>query len=489
MITPDSPDRVYSTRLRTAVVLTGSGTAGAYHAGVLRALHEAGVRTDLVAGRGMGAASAMFAAVDGAARLWEPRGVWKGPQAALFYRWRGPLRVAGWALVAACAVLLFPVALLAAAIAVGLAGLLLTLVGLDRAGSALTVDFTTHLGAWFAPEWLPAIVPRLVLLAVLVALGALGAGLLEQYARERTRRRSRGGLMWRLVGSPLSVREVFDTLTAELWKLIRGAAPLGRPRQAELGRRYIELLADNLGQPGFRELLLVLHDLDARHDLVFAFLAERHRSRFFGARLPGGAASRAAEAFDLAGIGRAHAVDALAAALAMPMATAPHLVSFSTEGPWRGERHRACDRPGALARVLEEVVAAGAEQVILISPSARAARPHELSPDRADLRGRAGEGLAAFESAGLRDVVEQFAGRFAGFYVIRPEHNPLGPLDMAGVHDERSDRRYAVAELVDRGYEDAYRQFIDPVVGAGGERIQSAPPQEGRGIARGSIEL
>jgi hypothetical protein len=26
---------------------------------------------------------------------------------------------------------------------------------------------------------------------------------------------------------------------------------------------------------------------------------------------------------------------------------------------------------------------------------------------------------------------------------------------------------------VDRGYEDAYRQFIDPVVGASGERIQS----------------
>ena len=69
MITPDSPDRLYSTRLRTALVLTGSGTAGAYHAGVLRALHEAGVRIDLVAGRGMGAASAMFAAVDGGPRL------------------------------------------------------------------------------------------------------------------------------------------------------------------------------------------------------------------------------------------------------------------------------------------------------------------------------------------------------------------------------------------------------------------------------------
>ena len=44
----------YSPRHRTALVLTGTGTAGAYHAGVLRALAEAGVRIDLVAGHGAG---------------------------------------------------------------------------------------------------------------------------------------------------------------------------------------------------------------------------------------------------------------------------------------------------------------------------------------------------------------------------------------------------------------------------------------------------
>ncbi|HMB81767.1 MAG TPA: patatin-like phospholipase family protein, partial [Vicinamibacterales bacterium] len=42
----------YSPQRRTALVLTGTGTAGAYHAGVLRALHEAGVKIDIVAGRG-----------------------------------------------------------------------------------------------------------------------------------------------------------------------------------------------------------------------------------------------------------------------------------------------------------------------------------------------------------------------------------------------------------------------------------------------------
>ena len=47
------PNRRYIPHLRTALVLTGTGTAGAYHAGVIRALHEAGVKVDLVAGRGM----------------------------------------------------------------------------------------------------------------------------------------------------------------------------------------------------------------------------------------------------------------------------------------------------------------------------------------------------------------------------------------------------------------------------------------------------
>ena len=50
---PLPPIDSYAPQLRTALVLSGSGTAGAYHAGVLRALHEAGVKLDIVAaGRG-----------------------------------------------------------------------------------------------------------------------------------------------------------------------------------------------------------------------------------------------------------------------------------------------------------------------------------------------------------------------------------------------------------------------------------------------------
>ena len=59
-------------------MLSGSGTAGAYQAGVLRALHEAGIKIDLVAGRGAGVIGAMFSAMDGGSRLWDDNGVWRG---------------------------------------------------------------------------------------------------------------------------------------------------------------------------------------------------------------------------------------------------------------------------------------------------------------------------------------------------------------------------------------------------------------------------
>jgi len=475
VITPDAPDRQYSTRLRTAIVLTGSGTAGAYHAGVLRALHEAGVKIDLVAARGAGVIGAIFAAVDGGARLWEANGLWRAPSAAAFYRWRLPLRVAGWSLAAAAIIFAVPLALLALAVLVGVAGLLLTLVGLDSAGTTLRTTFRGWLDALFAPDALPTSIPRLVLFTLLGGVAALAIGVLVSGIRSRSKRRTRPTLMWRLLGAPLSARGMFDRTLAELWNLIRGAAAVAAPAPRELGRRYVELLSDNLGQPGFRELLMTVHDLDARRDVVFALLSPPYRPRFFGRPGAPESAGRYLEAFDLFGASREHAFDALAAALALPVATEPQLVTFSAEGPWRGETHRLGDRPGALGRLLEEVAAAAAEQVIIVSASSPAARAHELSSGRADLRGRAGEHLAAFESAGLRDVLEHFAGRFAGLFVVRPSHNPLGPLDFAGVYDERSDRMHSLAELVDRGYEDAYRQFIEPVVGAGGERMQVQP--------------
>jgi hypothetical protein len=469
VITPESPDRQYSTRLRTALVLTGTGTAGAYHAGVLRALHEAGVRIDVVAGRGIGALGAMFAAVDGGSRLWESDGLWKSAANLRAYGWRLPLKVTGWSLVAAAALLATPLLLLAGGVVVGLIGLVFWSVSLTGIAGALRSTYGRWLDALFDPASLPTIVPRLIVLCLLVAVVTLAVTLAMTWLRAPTRRRVGPGRAWRLFGSPLDGDDLLDRAADGIWGLIRGAAAIAAPPREELGHKYVELLTENLGQPGFRELLLMAHDMDARRDVMFALLTDPHRSRFFGR--PSLDGTRQAEAFDLAGVGRDHAMDALAASLTVSVATDPHLARFSPESYWRGETHRLCDRPGALDRLLEELRVAGVDQAIVVSAAPPSARPHELSSGRADVRGRAGEQLMSFEVAALRDSLEQNGGRFGGLFVIRPAHNPLGPLDFAGVFDERSDRRYTVAELVDRGYEDAYRQFVEPVVAASGERI------------------
>ena len=73
--------------------------------------------------------------------------------------------------------------------------------------------------------------------------------------------------------------------------------------------------------------------------------------------------------------------------------------------------------------------------------------------------------LAAAESTAVRDAVAADRPRFKGLFLVQPAHNPVRPLDFDGTHDERSDRRQSLGELMDRGYEDAYRQFVEPVVG------------------------
>src|SRR3954469_11955221 len=103
-----TPADIYSPQRRTALLLTGTGTAGAYHAGVLRALHEAGVKIDIIAGRGVGVIGALFAAVDGAQRLWDDKGFWRGAGVETLYRWRIVPRVAVWALAASAAIVAVP---------------------------------------------------------------------------------------------------------------------------------------------------------------------------------------------------------------------------------------------------------------------------------------------------------------------------------------------------------------------------------------------
>jgi hypothetical protein len=372
----------YSPERRTALVLCGTGAHGVYHAGALRALQEAGVKIDVMAGQGVGAGAAALAAIDGAARLWEPAGVWRGQGAGRFYRRKWTVRSTG----------------------------------ARRSGKE----------RW----WL------------------------------------------RILARSIDVDAARNAFAETIWQLIRGATHVARPAAPALGRRYSEVLLENLGQPGFRELLLVATDLDSRRDVVAGMLKEPYRRDFVAPRPD---RERQSEMLDLAGTGRDHSFDMVAAALSPPVWSNPHMMTFAPDSYWRGETHRLCDRPGAVSRLLEELAAAGVSQAIIVSAVPAPSPPHRLTALRLELRHRLGEFLNAAESAALRDAIEIARLRFDSIYLIRPAHNPVGPFDMTGAYDEASDRRQSLFELMQGAYEDAYRQFIEPVVGGSGEHLAQIP--------------
>jgi len=110
------------------------------------------------------------------------------------------------------------------------------------------------------------------------------------------------------------------------------------------------------------------------------------------------------------------------------------------------------------------------QQIILVAAAPESEGPHALGEPRLDGRGRLGEYLQSSEAAIVRDATTTTAG--VRIYTVRPVHNPIGPFDFTGAFDDRSHRTPPLGELMNRGYEDAYHQFIEPIVGASGERIQ-----------------
>ena len=460
------PDEVaYSPQLRTALVLSGTGTAGAYHAGVLRALHEAGVKIDVVAGRGIGVVSALFAAVDGAQRLWDEKGFWRSEPVASLYGWRIVPRIAVGALALSVAIVAVPIAIAGLGLVVFPIDFVLKMIGVGGAGG-LVQWYLRAADAAFAPAMLPTWLPRFVLLV----LGAAGAAaLLDGWSAGG--RKARTGFWWHAARPVVSTSGAIAHVWRTMWDLVRGAANLTEPSHRELAGRYVELLSENLDQPGFRELVVTAHDVDARRDLVFALVRANRRRDLVRRPTTDAADSRRAETFDLAGVARDYLPDAVAAALSVPPLTDWSTITFTADAYWRGETHRLCDRPAALIRLTDELIDLGVGQIVLVSASPTVEGPHSLTPPRADWRGRTGEYLQSAEAAAVRDATTTTAG--VKIFTIVPAHNPIGPFDFAGARDERSDRRQGLAELMARGYEDAYHQFIDPVVGASGDQIQS----------------
>lgn len=449
----------FSPRLRTGVVLCGSGTAGAYHAGALKAIAEAGIKIDVIGAHGAGVATALAAAVDGGAGVWDPAGAWSNPRLVRAYPWRPALKFAFGGLLVAGALLLSPVLVMVVAAVFYVAGMLAALVSLTSWSQHLVGWYQRTIEWLFDPPILPTILPRLTVLAVLVVLTVLAVTAWRATREARTRRRRVGTFWWRLLGAPIDGTEPAATFVDALWELVRGASSEPRPTPADIGRRYVDLLADNFGQPGFHELVLAVHDVDARRDLVGAVLDAPARASF-EQREPG-PAPRDAEIVDFTGPQRELLMAFLAGAFRLPVATAPAAIEFSSDAFWRGERHRICDRPELAVRLVDELAGIGVEQVILIGAAPPPAMPHSMRAEPVSLRGRIGELVRSIEGAALADATLVARSRCASVFVVRPDHNPVGPFDFGGVYDETSDRERSVTELIAQGYADAYRHFIE----------------------------
>jgi hypothetical protein len=463
--------RDYSPKRRTALVFTGSGSTGAYHAGVLRALDESGVKIDIVVGSGIGAVTAAYAAVGGGARLYGKHGFWEGVRWDAFYRIRPTVRLALALLGVSFAIFALPVLL---GVVLGLLFPLLLIA--DRVAPGIASRTLSLL--WVAPEVLSG--PYLGAQAVPVfALAMLAiATVAVVYLRDRRR-------FPEAFESFLDAEPGLARLRHGLWEVARGAALSGRPpSEAELGRRYVSLLAENLGEPGFRELVLRTADLDRGDALAFALLRDGGSL----ASPPGGGAL--AEAVDLRAPGHdALFFDALATGLLCPMAMPLRRVTFPRGAPHAGETHRLTDATFVRGSGIAEAVAAGAEQVIVVTGVPETATPpaRRRGPlARIDATARALERQAADEvhdawrlnrmvgtlghrvEGGRRSWEDPATGHVYGevdLWVVRPDRRALGPMELDGTRDPATEVLQTPYDLLELGFRDAYRQFVEPVVG------------------------
>ena len=91
--------------------------------------------------------------------------------------------------------LALPIAILAVAAAIALTGMLLTFIGLDAAGTTANAAYSRLVETLFAPTAVPTYVPRLAVLAALVAVVAAGRGIIAS-TFSRPREASHRGTGW-----------------------------------------------------------------------------------------------------------------------------------------------------------------------------------------------------------------------------------------------------------------------------------------------------
>jgi hypothetical protein len=73
--------------------------------------------------------------------------------------------------------------------------------------------------------------------------------------------------------------------------------------------------------------------------------------------------------------------------------------------------------------------------------------------------------------------------REVDLWVIRPERRTLGPAELDGARDPATEVVETPDDLMELGFRDAYRQFVEPVVG------QSPLPQREEGKYRDTLPV
>jgi hypothetical protein len=439
----------FSGRRRTAVVLTGEGVGIAYLSGVMKALDAAGVRVDVVVGRGAGALVAAFSALSAEERIHGEGGVLDALASRRLCRVSIPLRLAALCLSISFAAFLAPVLLGLASVVVLPLQAGLRLVSPEGAGGAsrwLSALIEAAEPWYFASVALPVIAFFLY-----ASLGIIASAW----------RRGLSGMLPRDTTRFLDLSRVYELLERRLWQLVRGASTgEAPPDRKTLSEAYVSLLTSGFGQRGFRELVFYALDTDSGDEVPFVVLKDRFHRNSAGAGLA------RTEPIDLAGAGRSIFCEALMAALSPPGLTREVAIKLPQDSRFAGEVHRFTSSVLAAGSAVADAVAFGAEQVIYVTSASSTSRPEGSLWDRLT-----GQALRRGVEEDLRRVL---AGRDVPVFVVRPEAERLLPFELSGRAQLDGDRLMP-RELVHQGEQDFERLFLRPVLG------EDLPPIEEHG--------
>lgn len=447
------PSAHFSPRRRTAVVLAGEGTQAAYLAGVMRALDAAGVRIDVVLGKGAGALVAAFSAFHAEEKIYGKGGLLDAVEGERPFRIAWLYRAAAVCLGASFAIFLAP-----ALVGVGsIVALPLQAVvrQLRPDTAAAAPGLVSVIVAAAEPYYFPAIALPVIALFAIVAgrtLGSIWPG----------RREGSPAALRRLLEPAVDLTPLARMLEARLWQLVRGTSTDERPKDpAALSQAYVQLLTAGLGQHGFRELVFYALDTDSGAEVPFVVLKERFSKKLASSeqRAGNGRGGGRAEPIDLANDGSTIFFDALLASQSPPGLVSEVGIKLPRGHEFGGEVHRFASSliVGGLG-VVADAIALGAEQIVYVTGAGREER----------VKGSIWERLA---SRGLRaslasDLAWAVAESDVPVFVVRPESERVRPFEFSGRAQFGGAERLTAGALVAQGERDADRLFIRPVLGA-----------------------